>query len=100
MILKLKQLFDITGEKQNLNYDLVMEQTEYDGLIIDMPIKISGTIQNRADVVTLVYNCKFSLTTSCDRCLEDVYLNFEKTFEHILIKNFESESSEQNDDFI
>ena len=88
MIVQLKQLFDIVGEKKEISYiipnDELEEYTSYD---FASGIAINGTIVNRAGVVTLSFSCSFTMNQFCDRCLREFTREYDYDFEHILVRS-------------
>lgn len=98
MILQLKQLFDIDGEVKKIDC-LINPDELYDTEIsksLSTPIAIKGIIENRAGIVNISYNCKFSLDLVCDRCLKEFSRDFDYNFEHTLVQS----SNSDNDEFI
>lgn len=98
MILQLKQLFDIDGEVKNFYYAIETDQlclTDTDKSF-STPITIKGIVENRAGIVTLNYNCKFSMSLVCDRCLKQFDREYEYDFEHTLVRN----SNTNNDEYV
>ncbi len=92
MIVQLKQLFDIVGEKKDISYiiptDELGEYTSYD---FASGIAINGTIVNRAGVVTLSFSCSFTMNQFCDRCLREFIREYKYDFEHILVRSSSSD---------
>ncbi len=98
MILQLKQLFDIIGEIVKLDFEISEEEIKQADLseIFVTPIAVSGQAENRAGVVTLSFNCRFTLAHTCDRCLKEFDREYSFDFSHILVRN----SNTQNDDYV
>ncbi len=95
MKMNIRQLFDITGEKQSLALHFDFREEElYGGYPFQSPVELSGEIENRAGVVRLVFCVKFSLNLVCDRCLEAFVRNEELHFSHILVQKLDSNSDE------
>lgn len=95
MIIQLKQLFDIVGERKDLNFEIAKEELgEYQHLGFASGIAINGTIVNRAGVVTLSFSCAFTMNQFCDRCLREFEREYKFDYEHILVRNSSS------DDFV
>ncbi len=61
------------------------------------PVKIKGEIKNTAGIVTIEAVASFSLDVCCDRCAEEITLDYELPVEHGLVRNL---SDEENDDYI
>ncbi len=77
MVLNLKQLYNIVGEKLIVDYavdsDRLKEIKQYS--FID-PVNVKGSVYNRAGVVILSCTIDFTLDAVCDRCL----IPFKKSF--------------------
>ncbi|MBP1573228.1 MAG: DUF177 domain-containing protein [Oscillospiraceae bacterium] len=95
MIIQLKQLFDIVGERKELDFVIPSEElSEYQQYEFVSGIAINGTIVNRAGVVTLSFSCSFTMNQFCDRCLCEFNREYAYDFEHILVR------SSSSDDFV
>lgn len=98
MILRLKQLFDIDSEVKNIDCKINKDEL-YDTEIsesLSEPIAIKGVIENRAGVVTIDYNCKFTLNLVCDRCLKEFKREYDYNFNHTLIQA----TNTNNDEYV
>lgn len=98
MVLQLKQLFDIDGEVKKINCRIdpnELNDTQI-GESLSAPIAIDGTVENRAGIVTLSYDCKFSLNHVCDRCLKEFVREYDYSFEHVLVQS----ATSRNDEYV
>lgn len=69
MTLDLKRIFANLGSKQTVEHTLDMSGTDYaGGFPLKSPVKVNGSIFNRAGVVTLCLNMEYVFTAPCDRC--------------------------------
>ena len=96
MILQLKQIFDIDGDVKTLDYNIKPEEL-YDTEIsksLSTPIAIKGIVENRAGIVTLTYDCSFSLDLTCDRCLKEFNREYAYKFKHTLIQATNTDNDE------
>ena len=96
MILQLKQIFDIDGEVKALDYNINPDEL-YDTEIsksLSTPIAIKGIVENRAGIVTINYDCNFSLDLTCDRCLKEFNREYAYSFEHTLIQATNTDNDE------
>ena len=96
MILQLKQIFDIDGDVKTLDYNIKPEEL-YDTEIsksLSTPIAIKGIVENRAGIVTLTYDCSFSLDLTCDRCLKEFNREYVYNFKHTLIQATNTDNDE------
>lgn len=93
MLLKLRQLFDREGEKKDIFLDIPLEELGiYSGVGTFLtPVSLRGKAVNRAGVVTLSYNIRFTLRHLCDRCLNEFDREYDEDFEHILVKSTSSD---------
>jgi len=98
MIIDLKQLFNITGEKKSIDYDIMPgELTDImPGFCFSSPVHIKGEIRNRAGVVILTFSADFIRHITCDRCLKELDRNYHYDFRHIVV----SSSNGDNDEYI
>ena len=93
-----RQLFEIVGEQVNITSQLNLED-----LTLGMahpftePVRLNGSISNRAGIVTLSYTASAVFHALCDRCLGPVDTPVVYEFQHILVKQV---SDDDNDDFI
>ena len=98
MKIKLKQIFDIVGEKKEFSYDILPgEFSGVKGYAFDSPVNLNGKLHNRAGVVCLDYSVAFRLLHTCDRCLKEFPRDYSLRFDHIVVP---SVSNDDNDDYI
>lgn len=97
MVVQLKELFELIGEKKDISYSIgLTELPELKGYCFSSPIAISGTIVNRAGIVSLDYSVKFEMQLICDRCLCEFNREHDFSFEHILVRSLNTD----NDDYV
>lgn len=97
MVLQLKQIFEIVGEKKSIEYKIPIEDLKsYERYPFVTPITIKGEIANHAGIVTLNFSTKFTMKLNCDRCLCEFEREFSYNFEHILVRNL----NKSNDEYI
>ncbi|MGN1113602.1 MAG: YceD family protein [Oscillospiraceae bacterium] len=96
MVLQLKQLFDIEGEVKKLDFSIDANELDYSDLQHSLvtPIAILGEIENRAGIVELRFNCKFTLHQICDRCLKEFDREYDYSFNHTLIQSGQNPDDE------
>lgn len=98
MIINLKQLFNITGERKNIDYNITPDElSDVNGLSFASPVHIKGEICNRAGIVTLEISADFTLHITCDRCLKELDRNFSYCFCHTVVSSLDKED---NDEYI
>lgn len=98
MVLNLKQIYEIVGEKLDVDYQISPESLDYvKGYTFSAPISVSAEVVNRAGIVTLTYFVKVLLKAECDRCLSEFEREYAFSFEHILVRSL---NSEDNDEYV
>lgn len=98
MIINLKQLFNITGEHKNIDYNITPDElSDVNGLSFASPVHIKGEICNRAGIVTLEFSADFTLHITCDRCLKELDRDFNYNFCHTIVSSLDKED---NDEYI
>ena len=69
MILDLKRIFATDNSVLEIDHSLDMSDVEFFGNNpLKTPVKISGTVSNRASVVSLNLNIEYAFAADCDRC--------------------------------
>ena len=95
MVINLKQLYEIIGEKQIVDYAVDAERlSKVKGYNFACPVTVKGTVLNRAGIVFLTYSANVSLNAICDRCLAEFERNYKFEFEHILVRSVNTDSDE------
>lgn len=95
MVINLKQLYDIVGEKLILDYAVdIQELNALKGYSFSRPLTINGAIVNRAGVVTLNYTAAFTLHACCDRCLIEFDRDYSFDFEHVIVRSMNGDNDE------
>lgn len=97
MVMNLKQLFNIVGERRSLDFKIPIEElSSLMGYQFISPVHVVGEIYNRAGIVTIVFSTEFTLRLICDRCLKEFDRTYSYKFEHIIVKSLNTD----NDDYI
>lgn len=100
MIIDLKQLYNVAGEKLAFDYTVDKEKLDsVKGYSFSDPITIKGAVVNRAGIVMLDFKADFTLHACCDRCLIEFERSFSFEFSHILVRSLNS-SGDEYDDYI
>ena len=95
MVIGLKQLYEITGEKLDICSEVSRERlNEIRGYSFIGPVSLKGVVYSRAGVVTLSYTAKFTISAECDRCLSKFERSRSFDFEHILVRSLNSDNDE------
>ncbi|MBE6857626.1 MAG: DUF177 domain-containing protein [Ruminococcus sp.] len=95
MIINLKELFNIVGERKEL--DCLIGQDELSdvrGCSFCSPVHVKGRIYNKAGVVYLKYSVDFTLNITCDRCLAELERDYHFESEHIVVSSVSSDNDE------
>lgn len=97
MLLHMKQLFDLEGEREEFSYQISPEDLKERvfSRTFAAPFAVSGTAYNRAGVVHLDLKCEFVLSHVCDRCLAEFQREYVYEFSHICVRN-----SSTNDEYV
>lgn len=97
MILEMKQLFDVIGERKEFSYEISPEAVKERVSSIEpaSPFAVKGAAYNRAGVVFLDMTCSFVLAHICDRCLSEFEREYSYEFSHICVRGHSD-----NDDYI
>jgi len=95
MIIVLKQLFNIIGERKEIDYDITPEElSSINGYNFSSPVHVKGEIFNRTGIVYLNFSVDFSLNIVCDRCLKELDRDYHYDFEHIIVGSANSNNDE------
>ena len=95
MVIGLRQLYEIVGEKYEFNSDVSPERLkEIHGYSFIGPVNLKGLIRNRAGIVTLEMDVALTISAECDRCLCCFEREFGFSFEHILVRSLNGENDE------
>ncbi len=98
MVINLKQLYNVVGEKLTLDYTVDEERLKsVKGYTFSNPISVKGTVMNRAGVVLLKYNAEFTLHVFCDRCLDEFEREYSYEFSHVLVRSLNSNDDEYDE---
>ena len=98
MIIDLKQLYNVVGEKLTLDCTVGGETLDsVKGYSFSDPITIKGAVMNRAGIVMLDFKADFTLHACCDRCLIEFDRSFSFDFSHVLVRSLNSSGSEYDD---
>ncbi len=99
MVIRLKQLYNIVGERISLDYSVSGDKlNEVKGFTFSSPLTIKGMASNRAGIVSLKYSAEFTLHICCDRCLIEFDRDYCFDFEHILVRSLNN--SDDSDEYI
>lgn len=95
MKINLKQLFSITGESVDIDYDIQKDELSgIKGCIFDTPVSVRGRIFNKAGVVYLKFTLDFALLITCDRCLKELVRDYHFDCDHIVVPSVSGDNDE------
>lgn len=98
MVLDLRRIFEIPGEKQEFDYEIpVSVADDYKNIDLSLPISVKGVIKNKSGVISLDYKADYRLRHKCDRCLIEFERDYAVSCDAVVVKSL---SSEDNDDYI
>lgn len=98
MIIELESIFNTEGLKLPFNYELDLSAIQVSGYSpIVEPVRVSGSVENNAGIVTLKGNAQVAYCAPCDRCATEVRKEYNFPLEHTLVVTLESG---ENDAFL
>lgn len=97
MILDLKSVFISEGATLPVNFELDMSSMDFSGICpIQKPVAVSGSVYNRAGIVTVDLLCEVEFSAPCDRCGKQTTKNHGITIKRVLV----SQLADRTDDEI
>ena len=98
MIIELESVFNTEGLKLPFDYELDLSSIQVSGgSPITEPVKVTGSVENKAGIVSLTGNAHLVYVAPCDRCAVDVRKEYDYPLEHTLVVALESG---ENDAFL
>ncbi len=98
MIIELESVFNTEGMSIPINYELNLSSVQVSGYSpITEPVKVEGSIENKAGIVNLSANAHLVYEAPCDRCATEVKKEFDYPVQHTLVVTLESG---ENDAFL
>ncbi len=96
MFIELDSLFNQGINSIRLDYKFDFSAEENDGVFpFTTPVSLCGEIINTSGIVTVSAKISFSLETVCDRCAEDIKLDFNIPMEHELVSTLNNEETDE-----
>lgn len=97
MLMHIKSVLNVPGTKVDLDFQVSEERiAAVRHVTFASPVKVQGSIENHAGLVTLDMQITFSLLVTCDRCLKETVQDFSYHEEHTVVRRLESEDEEEN----
>lgn len=98
MVIQLKELYRLPGEKRGINCVIPEEEIRLsNGPAFSTPISVEGEIANRAGIVTLTCSVGFSLKPLCDRCLTEFTREYSYEVSHTLVRSLNNSEDDFGD---
>lgn len=95
MTLDLKRIFANEGAVMPISYELDLSTLEFSGIFpLKKPVKVEGSVSNKADVVALDLQISYIYDAFCDRCGMDATRDYTVTFNRALAVSIEGEDSD------
>lgn len=95
MIIDLKKIFVNDNSSLPIEYSLDMSAVEYSGCYpLKKPVKLSGTVSNKASLIRLEASVIFEYDAPCDRCGNQTLREHSVTLDKSLAIATESEESD------
>ena len=97
MVIYLKQLFNVVGERKDFDYNITTEElsdVRNVGMEFISPVRVKGDVFNRTGIVYLDYSVRFTLNVTCARCLAECGRDYHFIFKHIIVRDSDSGNDE------
>lgn len=92
MIIELESVFNTEGLKVPFDYELSLSTVEVAGYKpIASPVRVKGSVENKAGIVSLKASADLVYEAPCDRCAENVKTQFSFPVEHTLVVSLEND---------
>ena len=95
MIIDLKSIFVNENASKTIDYSLDLSDVEFSGVYpLKKPVKISGTVSNKASLVRLEAVISYEYDAPCDRCGTDTTTKYSVKVDKSLAASIEGEESD------
>lgn len=95
MILDLKRIFATEGSVLEINHSIDMSDVDFMGNFpLKNPVKITGSVFNKASVVSLNLIIEYTFAAPCDRCGVETQHNHTVTVDKLLATAIERQESD------
>ena len=96
MFIELDSLFNQGINCVKLDYKFDFSTEEINGVFpFTTPVELIGEIVNTSGIVTVSAKIIFSLDTVCDRCAENIKLDFNVPMEHELVSSLNTDETDE-----
>lgn len=97
MLLNIKNVLNVPGTSEQLDFCVSDEYlSRVNGYTFSTPVRVTGSIGNRAGVVTLAFQMTFSLLVTCDRCLRETEQDFTYEASYTVVRRVTSEEDAED----
>ena len=98
MFIELEPIFNNIGERLDIGYDLDLSSLEISTYYpFAAPVRVKGSVFNKAGIVQLVADATFTYSAPCDRCAAHTEKNLTIPVDHVLVTSL---NDEENDELI
>jgi len=95
MTLELKRIFANSGAVMSIEHELDMSDVDHaGGFPLKKPVRISGSVTNKADVIELHLDMSYDYSGLCDRCGAEVTRRYDISLNKALALSIEGEESD------
>lgn len=95
MTLDLKRIFANEGAVLPISYELDLNGLEFSGIFpLKKPVKVNGSVSNKADMLELELKIAYTYEGFCDRCGIEAAHDYTVTFNRALAVSIEGEESD------
>lgn len=95
MIIDLKHIFVSENSSMPIDYSLDLSDVEFSGLYpLKKPVKINGTVSNKASLVRLEAIISYEYDAPCDRCGTDTATRYSVKVDKSLAVSIEADESD------
>ncbi len=96
MFIELENLFSGGITEIPLEYEFDFSAEEIDGVFpFTTPVKLSGKVENIAEIVMVKATATFGMDVFCSRCADEVQFDFEVPIEHILVLELQNDETDE-----
>ncbi len=98
MFIELEPIFNNIGERLEVDYDLDLSSLDISTYYpFATPVRVKGSVFNKAGIVQLVADATFTYSAPCDRCAAHTEKNLTIPVDHVLVTSL---NDEENDELI
>lgn len=96
MQIDLRQVFQTEGFSEKISLDIDWTGLEYGNQhpFVE-PVRLTGVIENRAEMVRIDYTAEFNYHTLCDRCSSSLTESYLMDFSHVLVSSLAGEDDSE-----